>query len=175
MSATTAAVRASNRLLFSKAASFSPISGHASGRFFTSATIPPKKSSNNNLLWQIGVGAGMMGAYFAANAAISSIGHESDSEVEANDGPLPAQADVTQRVFFDISIDGHDAGRIVIGLYGKVVPNTAKNFEALCRGDQTHPLGAKLAYQGSPFHRIIPGFMIQGEHERKVMFGKFLQ
>jgi hypothetical protein len=106
-----------------------------------------------------------MGAYFATNAAISSISREADADLELTDGPVPAQAEVTERVYFDISVDGNDAGRIVIGLYGKVVPKTAENFEALCRGDRTHPLGAKLAYQGSPFHRIIPGFMIQGEHD----------
>ncbi len=77
-------------------------------------------------------------------------------------GPVPPQAKITQRVFFDIEVDRHAAGRIVIGLYGTVVPNTVQNFAALCRGDQSHPRGAKLAYEGSTFHRIIPGFMIQG-------------
>lgn len=73
-----------------------------------------------------------------------------------------AQAEVTSRVYFDIAIDHNAAGRVVIGLYGNVVPKTAANFEALCRGDQKHPRGARLAYEGSSFHRIIPGFMIQG-------------
>jgi Cyclophilin type peptidyl-prolyl cis-trans isomerase/CLD len=115
----------------------------------------------------MGIGAGIMGAYFAANAGISSISRESDMDSESTSttvvGPVPPQADITTRVFLDVSVDGHEAGRIVIGLYGNVVPKTVANFEALCRGDQTHPLGAKLSYQGSPFHRIIPGFMIQGE------------
>ena len=108
-----------------------------------------------------------MGAYFAANAGISSISRESDMDSESTSttdgGPVPPQAEITTRVLLDVSVDGHEAGRIVIGLYGNVVPKTVANFEALCRGDQTHPLGAKLSYQGSPFHRIIPGFMIQGE------------
>ena len=108
-----------------------------------------------------------MGAYFAANAGISSISRESDRDSDSTSttdvGPVPPQADITTRVFLDVSVDGHEAGRIVIGLYGNVVPKTVANFEALCRGDQTHPMGAKLSYQGSPFHRIIPGFMIQGE------------
>ena len=72
------------------------------------------------------------------------------------------QAEVTTRVYFDVEVDRKPAGRIVVGLYGNVVPKTAQNFETLCRGDQTHPRGARLAYQGSSFHRIIPGFMIQG-------------
>ncbi|KAG7338067.1 peptidylprolyl isomerase [Nitzschia inconspicua] len=54
------------------------------------------------------------------------------------------------------------AGRIVVGLYGNAVPKTVLNFETLAKGDTSHPRGAKLAYQGSTFHRIIPDFMIQG-------------
>lgn len=82
--------------------------------------------------------------------------------IPAEDKPVAPQAEITTRVFFDIEVDNNAAGRIVIGLYGNVVPKTAQNFAALCKGDQVHPRGAKLAYEGSPFHRVIPGFMIQG-------------
>jgi cyclophilin family peptidyl-prolyl cis-trans isomerase len=72
------------------------------------------------------------------------------------------QAEITSRVYFDMEIDNHAAGRIVMGLYGTVVPKTAKNFETLCEGTTYHPRGAKLAFEGSLFHRVIPTFMIQG-------------
>jgi peptidylprolyl isomerase len=50
-----------------------------------------------------------------------------------------------------------------MGLHGSVVPKTVHNFETLCRGTEQHPIGGRtMAYQGSIFHRIIPGFMIQG-------------
>lgn len=67
-------------------------------------------------------------------------------------------------MFFDVEIgSGSDkeSGRIVMGLYGKTVPETVKNFVALCVGDKVGSSG-KLAYAGSKFHRIIPNFMIQG-------------
>ena len=77
-------------------------------------------------------------------------------------GSVKPQAEITSRVYFDIEIDKIPAGRIVMGLYGGVVPKTTLNFETLCRGTERHPMGARLSYEGSIFHRIIPNFMIQG-------------
>ena len=65
------------------------------------------------------------------------------------------------QVFFDISIDGKPAGKIVFELFADAVPKTAKNFLELCVGTKNAD-GNEIGYKGSGFHRIIPQFMCQG-------------
>jgi len=51
------------------------------------------------------------------------------------------------------TIEMENGGKIEIELFPEVAPNTVRNFASLAR---------KGFYDGLTFHRVIPGFMIQG-------------
>ena len=52
-----------------------------------------------------------------------------------------------------VTIEMEDGGKITAELYPEVAPNTVNNFISLVRSG---------FYNGLIFHRVIPGFMIQG-------------
>ncbi|GAA5872969.1 hypothetical protein JCM1840_007285 [Sporobolomyces johnsonii] len=70
---------------------------------------------------------------------------------------------VNPRVFMDFQVEGQQIGRVIFELFADTVPKTAENFRALCTGSSgLNELGIPLWYKGSPLHRIISGFMVQG-------------
>jgi peptidylprolyl isomerase len=68
------------------------------------------------------------------------------------------------QVFFDMTIGGEPAGRIIMRLRADVVPKTVENFRCLCTGEKgtDEGSGKPIHFKGTTFHRVIPGFMCQG-------------
>ncbi len=64
----------------------------------------------------------------------------------------------------EVEIANGPKGRMTFELFADVVPKTAENFKVLCAGDsgKKSSCGKNLSFLNTIFHRIIPGFMIQG-------------
>ena len=99
---------------------------------------------------------------------------------------------MTDKVFFDLAEGGKPVGRVVIGVFGNIVPKTAANFVALGKMTACESLlqtmlatvlpfaatGEKgFGYKGSSFHRVIKNFVLQGgdfERYAQLTFGRVL-
>ena len=51
-------------------------------------------------------------------------------------GSRLSKENITNKVVFEISIDGKYEGNIMLGLFGDVVPKTVENFRALATGEK---------------------------------------
>nr|XP_043628517.1 peptidyl-prolyl cis-trans isomerase CYP28, chloroplastic [Erigeron canadensis] len=95
--------------------------------------------------------------------------------------PPPSQPDttITDRVFMDFSIcpsyfqtrtlgsdlalcpDSEPVGRVVLGLYGNLVPITVSNFKAMCTGVSGY-------YKGTLIQKLFPGnYFMAGKQGRR--------
>ena len=74
----------------------------------------------------------------------------------------PETAEITNLVAMTIKLGANTYKPIIIGLFGNDVPNTVENFYRLCTDDTLFYGDIHLTYKKSFFHRIIPGFMMQG-------------
>jgi cyclophilin family peptidyl-prolyl cis-trans isomerase len=67
--------------------------------------------------------------------------------------PTLNQKEYTPYVYLTVSHEKDIVGDIIIQLYDIDLPRTTSNFRSLCKTKQ---------YTGTPFHRVIKGFMVQG-------------
>ncbi|CAB9497947.1 cis-trans isomerase [Seminavis robusta] len=66
----------------------------------------------------------------------------------------PEMAQVTKQVYLDVEFgEGSTKGRIVMGLFGDVMPRVTQNFVSLCQGNR---------YAGTTFYRVLSELTVQG-------------
>ncbi|MDE3104557.1 MAG: peptidylprolyl isomerase [Acidobacteriota bacterium] len=103
----------------------------------------------------------------SCTALAQSSSQSADALPDAPGAPAPAQQTVVPTgptVLLDTTL-----GRLTCKLYDQQAPQTVANFIGLAEGtkDWTDPatqkkMHNKPLYNGTTFHRVIPGFMIQG-------------
>lgn len=71
------------------------------------------------------------------------------TNAETNDKRL----EKTQDYVIEVKVEGKSIGKINVSLWPDLAPKTVHNFDSLVTAG---------AYDGTAFHRVIPGFVIQG-------------
>lgn len=67
---------------------------------------------------------------------------------------------ITDYVYMDIAMDNVYLGRILIGLYGRLLPLTVENFISMCEGFVVKD--KKIGYLNTRFDKIMPNTAIVG-------------
>jgi len=83
-------------------------------------------------------------------------------EAKAVENGKQQQLPTSASVFFDIAVDGHPLGRVVVQLDTEKAPMTCENFLALCTGSHKDTVDKRLHFKGSVFHRIVPHVYLCG-------------
>ncbi|KTF76258.1 hypothetical protein cypCar_00046663 [Cyprinus carpio] len=77
---------------------------------------------------------------------------------------------VTDKVFFDITVGGHEVGRIVIGLFGEVAPLTVQNFVALATGEHCRNKGLTQRSKAAVFQAVVHTIELQDTNDRNLPY-----
>ncbi|WP_239470055.1 peptidylprolyl isomerase [Archangium violaceum] len=132
----------------------------AEGKSTTGTTPQATQTAPNNTGTQTGTQAAEQKAPHGASAAPRS------RPPAENPGPWQKKALAGQALFATLETS---EGDIVVKLLSKDAPLTVANFVGLATGEQTwrDPKSGEVKqntplYQNVIFHRVIPGFMIQG-------------
>eukprot|EP01080_Neovahlkampfia_damariscottae_P005066 gene5066-8666_t len=115
-------------------------------RFFYPSTYRPQLSSLVVIL-----SIPLVVHYVHSSQKIKNKKVETEERKEMDVDELP----ITDLIYFDLNYDSKPYGRLVIGLYGTIVPKTVENFKQLA-------LRKENGYTNTKIHRMIRDYIIQG-------------
>jgi len=75
--------------------------------------------------------------------------------------PASISRDTNPKCFINVSVGKEIKGTVEFELFPNIAPKACENFIGLCNSSVKVD-NKRLTYKDSKFHRIIPGFMIQG-------------
>ena len=108
-------------------------------------------------------------AAYAQPSAVSQIGSAGQSQALPDDPGTTAHIQAPAVPDGPIVVFDTSMGRMTCGLFSREAPATVANFIGLATGSKTYTdpvshqkVQGKPLYDGTTFHRVIPGFMIQG-------------
>ena len=76
-----------------------------------------------------------------------------DEETTSVPKCIASEFSITDKIFFDISIDRENVGRLVVGLYGENVPIGAQRFSQIAIGNKG------ISYRKKEFVKVTPSFI----------------
>ena len=97
-----------------------------------------------------------------ASASAGALVSGSQSALAADDATIDPSIDlpkITSKVYLDIKFGQYKTKRLVIGLFGDVMPKTVANFISLCTNNNSD---GGNSYAGTTFYRVISDMTIQG-------------
>ncbi|CAN8239727.1 unnamed protein product [Cochlearia groenlandica] len=136
-----------------------------SGSFFPSPIEPPQQSrtttvgSSSPLLSRRNLNKSSLLLLLGSQSTLTPLFDISKAQADTiiTDTPTNFENRVsTTKAFLDVSIDGEQIGRIIIGLYGEDVPAGTSRFTSFVTGR------AGISYRRKEFVKIMPGYVQHG-------------
>lgn len=149
-------------LLFRHSSGFAPPSRHMS--FVSHAPpilTPPLQSSTNDHISEINDASSLQRRIFLAQSLATGIltlpqltfADDTSTTIDPSIN-LPK---ITSKVYLDIKLPTYkEHRRLIIGLFGEVMPKATQNFQTLCSNTND------ISYAGTTFYRVISDTSIQG-------------
>lgn len=142
-------------------AGFSPVHQRRNTNFISRQASPSTKlfaHENNVQLDRRSFAKSIASISTAASASMALITNSQSAFADDEGVIIDPSLDlpkVTNKVYLDVKFGNYKTKRMVIGLFGDVMPKTTENFLSLCsNGD--------VSYAGTTFYRVISDMTIQG-------------